>query len=80
MAIGKWFIPRHVRRVAHPVGYAKRRVTPKPVRTVMQLRHSLGTASFGSDTGSCRLQESTQAIDEGAIDNESQRTNNVCPG
>jgi hypothetical protein len=45
MAIGKWFIPRKVRRVAHPVGYAKRRMTPKPVRKVMQVRHPLGTLS-----------------------------------
>lgn len=80
MAIGKWFIPRNVRRVAHPVGYAKRRVTPKPVRTVMQLRHPLGTASSAATLAVCRLQEGTRAIDEGAIDNERQGTNNVCPG
>ena len=45
MAIFKWFLPRKVRRVAHPVGYAKRRMTPKPVRSTLYVRHPVGTAT-----------------------------------
>ncbi len=45
MAVLKWFVPRTVRRVAHPVGYAKRRVTPKQLRAAGYVRHPVGTAT-----------------------------------
>lgn len=45
MAIMKWFVPRKARRVLHPVSYAKRRATPKPVRQAMYLRHPVGTTT-----------------------------------
>jgi hypothetical protein len=45
VAILKWFIPHKVRRVMHPVGAAKRAVTPKAVRNVMYVRHPVGTAT-----------------------------------
>ena len=45
MSVLKWFVPRKVRHVAHPLGYAKRRLTPKPVRVVQQARHPVGTAT-----------------------------------
>jgi hypothetical protein len=45
MAIFRWFVPRKVRRVMHPVGSTKRRLTPKPVRTAFYVRHPVGTAT-----------------------------------
>jgi hypothetical protein len=45
MAIFRHFVPRSVRRVAHPVGHAKRRMTPKAVRQVMYVRHPVGTVT-----------------------------------
>lgn len=45
MAILRWFVPRKVRRVVHPVRSTKRRLTPKPVRTVYYARHPIGTAT-----------------------------------
>jgi hypothetical protein len=35
MAIFRWFIPRPVRRVMHPVRSTRRRLTPKPVRAFL---------------------------------------------
>jgi hypothetical protein len=45
LSILKWFIPSKVRRVAHPIGYTKRRLTPKPVRMVHYAFHPVGTAT-----------------------------------
>jgi hypothetical protein len=45
VSVLKWFVPRKVRRVVHPVGYAKRRLTPKPVRAVYYVRHPVGTTT-----------------------------------
>jgi hypothetical protein len=44
MAIIRWFVPRKVRRVAHPVRSTKRRLTPKPIRTAYYVRHPTGMA------------------------------------
>jgi hypothetical protein len=45
VAIFRWFIPRKVRRVMHPVRSTKRRLTPKPVRKALYTRHPVGTAT-----------------------------------
>lgn len=43
------FLPRPVRRAMHPVrstfGSAKRRATPKPLRTIFYARHPWGSAT-----------------------------------
>lgn len=49
MSFRRGLLPRPVRRALHPVrstaGSIKRRATPKPVRTVMYVRHPIGTAT-----------------------------------
>ncbi len=40
-----WFLPRNVRRGTHSVGYAKRAVTPKPLRAGYYVRHPVGTTT-----------------------------------
>ena len=45
MAIFRWFLPRSVRRATHPVGYAKRALTPKPLRAGYYARHPVGTTT-----------------------------------
>jgi hypothetical protein len=49
MSLLRGLLPRPVRRAMHPVrsplGSAKRRVTPKPVRHAFLMRHPVGTAT-----------------------------------
>jgi hypothetical protein len=45
MSVLRWFLPRPVRRVMHPVRSARRAVTPRPVRAVYYARHPIGTAT-----------------------------------
>jgi hypothetical protein len=45
MVILRWFVPRKVRRVMHPVRSTRRRLTPRPIRKALYVRHPLGTAT-----------------------------------
>ena len=66
MAILKWFVPRKIRRVAHPVGYARRRLTPKPVRAVGSARHPVGTATSATIVAGLHPRAKKGASREGA--------------
>jgi hypothetical protein len=54
MAIFRWFVPRKVRRVVHPVRSTRRQLTPKPVRAVHYARHPVGTATSAATTRALR--------------------------
>ena len=45
MAVFRWSLPRSVRGATHPVGYVKRRMTPKPLRAGYYVRHPVGTTT-----------------------------------